>query len=213
MHCLNQHWLIVNQCWLIVNWALKNKLQRKLIKVWNSSFTKMHLKKSSVKSWPFCPGRGELNYVLLPLLELILPVFCFIQCFLCPRSAGMLMLGQRVGAIAARPLQHRRGSVAMTGRRGTAKLQPGIRFLGTRGAIVPRPGTRCWVRKLVSPGIMRPLPPTHTTGRAVAHCLWVKWWHWWLEYLLNKSCILHLISFVSMMLWNKTHDAHLFVVI
>ena len=51
-----------NQCWFIVNWTLRNKLQ------WNSnqntslnfSLMKMHLKVSSVKWRPFCPGGDEL---------------------------------------------------------------------------------------------------------------------------------------------------------
>ena len=34
---------------------------------------------------------------------------------------------------------------ALTGRRGTAKLQPGIRLQRTRGTIVPGPGAQCWV--------------------------------------------------------------------
>ena len=97
--------------------------------------------KSSVKLWPFCPGRDELKHVLLYLFE----YFCFVQCFLYPRSAGMFKLGQRVGAFATRPWQRRRGSVALTGRRGTAKLQPGIRLQRTRGTIVPGPGPQCWV--------------------------------------------------------------------
>ena len=43
-------------CWFIVNWTIRNKFQ------WNSNqnaiflFTKMHLRISSVKWWPFCPG-------------------------------------------------------------------------------------------------------------------------------------------------------------
>ena len=97
--------------------------------------------KSSVKLWPFCPGRDELKHVLLYLFE----YFCFVQCFLHPRSAGMLKLGQRVGAFATRPWQRRRGSVALTGRRGTAKPQPGIRLQRARGTIVPEPGPQCWV--------------------------------------------------------------------
>ena len=97
--------------------------------------------KSSVKLWPFCPGRDELKHVLLYLFE----YFCFVQCFLHPRSAGMLKLGQRVVAFATRPWQRRRGSVALTGRRGTAKLQPGIRLQSARWTIVPGPGQQCWV--------------------------------------------------------------------
>ena len=59
--------------------------------------------------------------------------------------AGTLKLDQRVGAFATRPWQRRRGSVALTGRRGTAKLQPGIRLQRTRGKIVPGPGVQSWV--------------------------------------------------------------------
>ena len=95
--------------------------------------------------------------------------FCFVQCFLHPRSAGMLKLGQRVGAFATRPWQRRRGSVALTGRRGTAKLQPGIRLQRTRGTIVPGPArsVRFWI------GFAwyheTTFLPTNAAGRAVAH--------------------------------------------
>ena len=68
---LSQHWLMkwlftcsacsvqshcLNQCWLTINWTLRNKLQ------WNSNqnaelfIYKIHLKMSSAKWWPFCPG-------------------------------------------------------------------------------------------------------------------------------------------------------------
>ena len=72
-------------------------------------------------------------------------IFCFVQCFLHPRSAGMLKLGQRVDAFMTQPWQRRCGSVAQTGRRGTAKLQPGIRLLRTRGMIMLGPSAQCWV--------------------------------------------------------------------
>ena len=52
-----------NQCWLIVNWTLQNKLQwnSNQIKIQNFSFMKMHLKMSSAKWQPFCPGGDELT--------------------------------------------------------------------------------------------------------------------------------------------------------
>ena len=50
----------LNQYWVIVNWTLWNNLQWILLKIQNFSFTKMHLKISSAKSWPFCPGGDEL---------------------------------------------------------------------------------------------------------------------------------------------------------
>ena len=46
-------------CWLVVNWALKNELQWDLNQITEISFMKMHLKASSVKWRPFCPGRYE----------------------------------------------------------------------------------------------------------------------------------------------------------
>ena len=53
-HYLN-HW------WVIVNWTLRNKLQWSFnIKIQIYSFTRMHLKTSSVKWRPFCPGWDEL---------------------------------------------------------------------------------------------------------------------------------------------------------
>ena len=50
----------LNQCWIIANWAIGNTLQ------WNFNhnqyiFKKMHLKMSSVKWRPFCPGGDELT--------------------------------------------------------------------------------------------------------------------------------------------------------
>ena len=158
--------------------------------------------KSSVKLWPFCPGRDELKHVLLYLFE----YFCFVQCFLHPRSAGMLKLGQRVGAFATRPWQRRRGSVALTGRRGTAKLQPGIRLQSARGTIVPGPGPQCWVWigfgfELVLPGIMRPFSYPPALRAVLWHTrLWLQLWHWWLLYILNKLSIFHIILFESIML-------------
>ena len=52
--------LYLNQCWYIVNWTLRDKneiFSKKQI----LSFRKMHLKISSAKLWPFCPGRDELR--------------------------------------------------------------------------------------------------------------------------------------------------------
>ena len=65
---LGQYWLrwwlvaysapshYLNQCWLIVNCTLKNKLQWNLNQNTKLCFTKMHLKISSAKWWPFYPG-------------------------------------------------------------------------------------------------------------------------------------------------------------
>ena len=50
----------LNHCWLIVNWTLGNKLQRHFIQN-KISFTKIHLKMSSAKWRPFCPGGDELK--------------------------------------------------------------------------------------------------------------------------------------------------------
>ena len=50
----------LKQCWLIVNWTLRNKLQWNLIEIQKLSFMKMHLRVSSAKLRPFCPGRDEL---------------------------------------------------------------------------------------------------------------------------------------------------------
>ena len=36
-----------------------------LIKIQNFSFTKMHLKLSSAKQWPFCPGGEELEILII----------------------------------------------------------------------------------------------------------------------------------------------------
>ena len=81
----------------------------------------------------------------------------------------MLKLGQQVGAFATRPWQRCRGSVALTGRRGTAKLQPGIRLQRAHGTIVPGPARSAgfwigfaWYHET-------PFLPTNAAGRAVAH--------------------------------------------
>ena len=48
-------------CWVIVNWTPGDKLQCNFDKkIQNFAFTKMHLKMSSAKWWPFCPGGDEL---------------------------------------------------------------------------------------------------------------------------------------------------------
>ena len=66
-HCFRQ-WLVfclasshyLNQCWFIANRTLRNKFQRHLIKIQNSSFTKTYLEMSSAKWRPCCPGwRGD----------------------------------------------------------------------------------------------------------------------------------------------------------
>ena len=46
---------------VIVNWTLRNKLQWNFNQHSKSSFTKMHLKISSAKWQPFCPGGDELR--------------------------------------------------------------------------------------------------------------------------------------------------------
>ena len=54
----------LNQCWVVVNWTLRKNLQWFFfIKIRNFSFTKMHLKVSSAKWWPFCLGEDELTYL------------------------------------------------------------------------------------------------------------------------------------------------------
>ena len=49
----------ITQCRVIVNWTRRNNLQWILIKIQNFSFTKMHLKISSTKWRPLCPGEDE----------------------------------------------------------------------------------------------------------------------------------------------------------
>ena len=99
--------------------------------------------KSSVKLWPFCPGRDELKNVLLYLFE----YFCFVQCFLHPRSAGMLKLGQRVGAFAT----HREAAA-----RNPAPTHSWDDCAGARPAVLSF--------ELVLPGIMRPLSSHQRCG-------------------------------------------------
>ena len=62
--CLIGTKLLYNPSWLIVNWTFRNgtNFSEILIKIQNFSFTKMHLKISSVKCWPFCPGEDELSW-------------------------------------------------------------------------------------------------------------------------------------------------------
>ena len=57
---------------VIVNWTLRKKCSKILIKIQNFSFTKMHLKISSVKWWPFCPGGYDLNTCLFTCLLCLL---------------------------------------------------------------------------------------------------------------------------------------------
>ena len=59
LHSAASHYL--NQCWVIVNWTLRNKVQINFNQNTKLSFTKMHLKISSVKWRPFCPGGDELT--------------------------------------------------------------------------------------------------------------------------------------------------------
>ena len=56
--CVGESDDYLNQCWVIVNWALKNKLQWHFNLKKYISFTIMHLKISSAKWRPYCPGRG-----------------------------------------------------------------------------------------------------------------------------------------------------------
>ena len=53
----------LNQCCLIVKWTLTNKFQWNFIKTQKFSFVKMHLKMSSAKWRPFCPGEDDLGKV------------------------------------------------------------------------------------------------------------------------------------------------------
>ena len=55
----------LNQYWFIVNWTLRNKHQCNLNKNTKLLFTKMHLKISSAKYRPFCPGGDELNVSII----------------------------------------------------------------------------------------------------------------------------------------------------
>ena len=48
--------------WNIVNWTLRNKLQWNSNKLQNFSYMEMHLKMSSAKWRPFCPGEDELKH-------------------------------------------------------------------------------------------------------------------------------------------------------
>ena len=50
----------LNQC-MVVNWTLKNRLFKILSKIQNFAFTETHLKISSAKWRPFCPGGDELT--------------------------------------------------------------------------------------------------------------------------------------------------------
>ena len=69
---------VLNLCWIMVSRDLRNKVQ------WNSnrntvqtfSLTKMHLKISSAKWRPFCPGGDELTtkLILASLLQLMLGI-------------------------------------------------------------------------------------------------------------------------------------------
>ena len=69
----------LNQCWVIVNWTLKNKLQWNFNKNTKLSFTKMHLKLSSAKWRPSCPGGDELTLHYCPpynRTKLVWPFVC-----------------------------------------------------------------------------------------------------------------------------------------
>ena len=50
----------LNQCWLLVNWTLGTNFCEIWMEVLTFSFKKMHLKMSSAKWRPFCPGGHEL---------------------------------------------------------------------------------------------------------------------------------------------------------
>ena len=53
--------IIWTNSWLFSIGPLGTRFNEILIKIQNFSFTKMHLKISSAKRWPFCPGRYELR--------------------------------------------------------------------------------------------------------------------------------------------------------
>ena len=57
----------LNQCWVIVRWTLGTNFNEILIKIQNFSFTKMHLKMSSAKRWPLCPGGDELKHTMMTM--------------------------------------------------------------------------------------------------------------------------------------------------
>ena len=55
----------LNQCCVIINWTLRDKLQWNFSQnTKNAKYTKLHLKISSVKWWPFCSGGEELSPVV-----------------------------------------------------------------------------------------------------------------------------------------------------
>ena len=54
----------LNKCWILSIWIIRDKLQCFLIKIQNFSFTKMHLKISSVKWRSFCPCGDWLRNIL-----------------------------------------------------------------------------------------------------------------------------------------------------
>ena len=49
---------IWTSAWLVSIGPLETNFSEILIKIWKVSFTKMHLKITSAKRWPFCPGGG-----------------------------------------------------------------------------------------------------------------------------------------------------------
>ena len=51
----------LNRCWLLSIGPLGTNFSEIVIKIQNFSFTKMHLKISSAKRWPFYPGGDELT--------------------------------------------------------------------------------------------------------------------------------------------------------
>ena len=69
----------LNQCWNIVNWTFRNKLHEILIKVHTFSFKKMHLKMSSGRCWPFCPGLNELTVIGSLGMNFILSIHCLVH--------------------------------------------------------------------------------------------------------------------------------------
>ena len=68
-----RYWLVtysapshyLDQCWVVDNWTLRNKFQWDFNQIQNFSFIKTHLKISSGKWRPFCPGGDELNWTTL----------------------------------------------------------------------------------------------------------------------------------------------------
>ena len=74
----------LNQWWFIVNLPLGTNFSEILIKMQIFSFTKMHLKTSSAKRWPFCPGRNKSTSgkVILLVSQINIQVFWMMEWWL-----------------------------------------------------------------------------------------------------------------------------------